>query len=210
MLSTKPAVRPSFRQPEPAPWAVSIFDLLAPLYHPIFRRLTDDHADAVRHVRAGPDDLVLDLGGGTGIGANAVIDATGCRAVVADRSAAMLRHSPQRPELHRVQADAASLPFPRAVFAAILCLDAMHHFQAPDRALLEMRRVLRPGGVLVVEELNGDSPWARGLVRLERWAREPGRLWSPLQLRHLLAETGFTVREVRSTGLVTIVAAVLA
>ena len=51
-----------------------------------------------------------------------------------------------------VVADATELPFHGARFSAVACLTMLHHIPsatAQDAALEQMRRVLRPGGVLV-------------------------------------------------------------
>lgn len=48
--------------------------------------------------------------------------------------------------------DATRLPFRGTVFSAVACLTVLHHIpgaSAQDAALRQMRRVLRPGGVLV-------------------------------------------------------------
>jgi SAM-dependent methyltransferase len=45
--------------------------------------------------------------------------------------------------------DMRDLPFENASFAAVLSVQAIEHVPDPDRALLEARRVLEPGGVAV-------------------------------------------------------------
>lgn len=45
--------------------------------------------------------------------------------------------------------DLRALTFPDAGFDAVVCLDVLEHIEAVDRALAEIARVLRPGGVLV-------------------------------------------------------------
>lgn len=49
-----------------------------------------------------------------------------------------------------VQGDAANLPWEEATFSAVTCMDAFEYFPAPDRVLAEVRRVLRPGGRIVM------------------------------------------------------------
>lgn len=49
-------------------------------------------------------------------------------------------------------ADVHALPFPDGGFDLVTCRRAAHHFSDIDRALAEMRRVLKPGGRLVVDD----------------------------------------------------------
>jgi SAM-dependent methyltransferase len=55
-------------------------------------------------------------------------------------------------EVDVVRADATRLPFGAGSFSAVACLTMLHHIPdaaAQDAALAEMRRVLRPGGLLL-------------------------------------------------------------
>jgi SAM-dependent methyltransferase len=57
-----------------------------------------------------------------------------------------------------VECSAERLPFPNGSFDAVLERDALHHVEEPGRALREMRRVLRPGGIAVIVECNRYNP----------------------------------------------------
>jgi ubiquinone/menaquinone biosynthesis C-methylase UbiE len=64
-----------------------------------------------------------------------------------------------------VHADGTSLPFPADRFDAATCFTMLHHVpsaQAQDQLLAEVRRVLRPGGLLV----GTDSTASSGLAEL--------------------------------------------
>ncbi|WP_033342538.1 class I SAM-dependent methyltransferase [Catenuloplanes japonicus] len=52
------------------------------------------------------------------------------------------------------QGDAAAMPFPDASFDLIICQAAFKNFLRPVEALNEMHRVLRPGGVALIEDLH--------------------------------------------------------
>jgi SAM-dependent methyltransferase len=49
-----------------------------------------------------------------------------------------------------VVGDAHSLPFPENKFDAILCTEVLEHLHTPEKAIAEMKRVLKPGGQLVL------------------------------------------------------------
>lgn len=72
-----------------------------------------------------------------------------------DAAAAMVRAHP--PPV--VRGDAARLPFAEASFDAVTALNVLYHLPDPRPALCEARRVLRPGGSLLVSAIaRDDSP----------------------------------------------------
>jgi SAM-dependent methyltransferase len=60
------------------------------------------------------------------------------------------------PELDLRVGDGCTLPFAHAVFDAVTCGLSLSHFTEAGQVLTEVRRVLRPAGVLVA------SAWGRG------------------------------------------------
>lgn len=57
--------------------------------------------------------------------------------------------------------DAAAMPFPDASFDAVVCRAAFKNFSAPEKALADMHRALKPGGFAVILDLDpGASPQA--------------------------------------------------
>src|SRR5262249_54035732 len=54
------------------------------------------------------------------------------------------------PWLPMVQADATALPFPDGAVDAVLILDVVEHLSDAESVLAEVRRVLKPGGALIV------------------------------------------------------------
>jgi SAM-dependent methyltransferase len=77
------------------------------------------------------------------------------------------------------QADAKRLPFPPLFFDRVLMFDLVEHLHPweLDRALAEARRVLRPGGCLVIHTApNGwYDHWAYPVVRLVRGLMGQGK-----------------------------------
>jgi len=68
-----------------------------------------------------------------------------------------------------VSGDPVALPFPDEHFASVLARGILEHVQYPDRSLLELRRVLQPGGRLFIYELPNRHSY------LEAAARRTGR-----------------------------------
>jgi ubiquinone/menaquinone biosynthesis C-methylase UbiE len=59
-----------------------------------------------------------------------------------------------------LHADAADLPLPDTSFDLVVCQAAFKNFGRPVAALDEMHRVLRPGGVAVIGDMNRDATTA--------------------------------------------------
>jgi ubiquinone/menaquinone biosynthesis C-methylase UbiE len=56
-----------------------------------------------------------------------------------------------------VVTEAETLPFEDESFDLVICFEAIEHVEGPEKALAELRRVLRPGGVLIVSSPNPDA-----------------------------------------------------
>jgi SAM-dependent methyltransferase len=118
-----------------------------------------------------PDDCVLDLGAGTGLLTLAL--APRVRTVEAiDASPPMLQRLRERADaapytnVTTTVADLRSLPLPDCAFTLVVSNYAFHHLDHAGKglALSEARRVLRPGGRLVV----GDMMFALSLRPRDR------------------------------------------
>ncbi len=101
-----------------------------------------------------PGQQILDLAAGTGT-SSAPFAKRGAYVVPCDFSLGMLAVGKQRqPDLPFVAGDAMNLPFKDGVFDAVTISFGLRNVQDHDRALQEMLRVTRPGGVLVVCEFS--------------------------------------------------------
>jgi SAM-dependent methyltransferase len=129
-----------------------------------------------------------------------------CGSVVGiDVSAPVVAAARERyPVLELVQADVRDLPFADGSFAAVLSNSTLDHFETVeeiDRALRELRRVLVPGGRLLVTLDNAANPLVAlrnalpfaMLRRLDLVAYRTGRTTGPPGLRRLVASAGFEV-----------------
>ncbi len=59
-----------------------------------------------------------------------------------------------------VNADAESLPLPDESVDVCICGLLLHHFRNLDKVVSEIRRVVRPGGVVVAIDANAHNPFA--------------------------------------------------
>jgi demethylmenaquinone methyltransferase / 2-methoxy-6-polyprenyl-1,4-benzoquinol methylase len=108
----------------------------------------------VRAVDPRPGELVLDLAAGTGTSSEPFI-AAGAKVIPSDISLGMLQVGKhRRPQLSFVAADALRLPYIDGCFDAVTISFGLRNVEDPTAALREMRRVTRPGGMLVVCEFS--------------------------------------------------------
>jgi len=125
------------------------YDQIAPTYDERYRSgaaLTGVTAALKLVAEEGGAQSVLEVGCGTGRWI-LELSKVAPRVVGLDRSAGMLRRA--RAERGReavARGDAAALPFARGAFDLVVCVNALHHFPAPQAFLAEARRVLRGGG----------------------------------------------------------------
>jgi demethylmenaquinone methyltransferase / 2-methoxy-6-polyprenyl-1,4-benzoquinol methylase len=101
--------------------------------------------------------LCLDVCSGTGDLAVALQRGLGCEVVGSDFCHPMLTRANSkigtRP-IHMVEADTLRLPFPDHCFDALTIAFGLRNLEDPSRGLVEMHRVLRPGGVIVILEFS--------------------------------------------------------
>ncbi|MCQ4044938.1 class I SAM-dependent methyltransferase [Streptantibioticus rubrisoli] len=112
---------------------------------------------------------VLDLGAGTGK-LTEVLLRCGLEVTAVEPDAGMLAELRRRtPQVDARQGTAEAIPAPDASFDAVLVGQAFHWFDH-DRALPEIARVLRPGGVLAALWNRDDDrvEWIAGLQKVAR------------------------------------------
>jgi demethylmenaquinone methyltransferase/2-methoxy-6-polyprenyl-1,4-benzoquinol methylase len=134
-------------------------DLMSAGLHRLWKRF------AVEATRVRPGMRVLDLAGGTGDLALQFARRVGPagEVVLTDINGAMLAGGRDRLVnegllLPVVQCDAEALPFPDAHFDCVSIGFGLRNVTRKERALAEMRRVLRPGGVAAVLEFSRVLP----------------------------------------------------
>lgn len=164
-------------------------------YPPEKRKLL---AELIEAFDVRPNQKVLDVGCGEGVLVPYLLERLGTSGFIVelDASLEMLRGA-QRKSQRQIQcvwAPAELMPLPDADFDAVYCFAVFPHFTDPKKALLQIHRVLKPEGRLVVAHLLGREEIAR------HHANSPSVIGDELpdeeNMRSLMAETGFAVESI--------------
>jgi len=117
------------------------------------------------------------------------------------RAAEKFANSPHSGKLHAVRADAEHLPFAAQSFDILTCCNSFHHYPHQPLAVREFRRVLRPGGRLVLidgfrDNVIGWFIFDVGVATLEQHVHHAS--WS--ELRAMITDAGFSELHQRKTS----------
>jgi ArsR family transcriptional regulator len=138
-----------------------------------------------------PEIDIVDLGAGEGVLAQLL--ARKARSVICiDNSAAMVKVGEQLAKEHGIDnltyelGDIEKVPLPDASTDLAMLSQALHHAGKPEIAIAEAWRILRPGGRLVVLDLNQHTFEKARELYADRWLGFP-----PNRLYHWIKECGF-------------------
>jgi demethylmenaquinone methyltransferase/2-methoxy-6-polyprenyl-1,4-benzoquinol methylase len=207
-----------------APDAVQrMFDRIAPVYDAMNRTMTAGLDRRWRRITAetvvSPGDDVLDACCGTGDLAIAAARRGG-RVTGLDFSERMLERARRKaPELEWIRGDVLAMPFADGRFDAVTVGFGVRNVDDLERALAELRRVLRPGGRLGILEITRPrgllAPfyrfWFDGVVPLLGKVLPGGSAYTylpasvrrfpgPAELTELIVRAGFREVNVRLFG----------
>jgi len=95
----------------------------------------------------------------------------------------------------------ATSGFPDASFDVITLWDVIEHVPNPKRELLQVHRLLKPRGVVVIHTIDIESPFARIMGHRWPWLMEMHLYYfSPRTLRRMVEAIGFEVIHSSSQG----------
>ena len=184
-------VRDYYRDIETYDWVDVADNLRGPeaLFHRNRRR-------TVRRLlrRFGAQAPMLDAGCGTGLNL-ASLPAGSVGIDLNPRNLALIRE--RLPDHEVVQGDIEAMPFADQSFCTVVCTEVLEHVPYPGTALGEIRRVLRPGGLLI-----GSVPCRSWIWRLRFLSSTcPGdepfhNEYRPDQVRAMLQVAGLRVERV--------------
>jgi len=161
---------------------------------------------AIDNLALEPDSRVLDVGCGTGHAALTLApllpDGLACGMDISSAMVAAGRGKAPREIRDRVgfvQASSAALPYGDGTFDHVMCTNSFHHYHDPLHALAEMKRVLRPGGQLIIFENAPDLSlytklWDRVLHLIEQGHV---RYYASRELGEMITRSGFEEVELR-------------
>jgi len=184
----------------------SFWDKWAGRYDRLMSGDRDTYAQIVNRMkrRLNRNMVALELACGTGIlsvqlaGSVKLLEAT-------DFSEEMIRQAKQKchsTRLHFSVQDAAALPYAPETFDAVIISNALHIMPSPEKALAEIRRVLKPDGILLAPTFTAaGSLLGRLKIRvMELSGFRVFHKWTPQAYLDFLRENGFTITDSKVYG----------
>jgi ubiquinone/menaquinone biosynthesis C-methylase UbiE len=176
---------------------MGFFNWAAPMIRRFGDRFTPENTTQIANwlrPAVGPGGRVLDVGGGAGQLAVLLARELAASVTVLDPTPEMIDHVPTVLGVSTVRGTAEEMPFPDSEFDAIVVSDAFHHFENQEGAAKEFVRVTRPGGLVLVLELDPRGLVMRLIVLVEKLVGEPGAFLTPDEMCAFMARHGIEGR----------------
>ena len=144
------------------------------------------------------NDVILDVGAGTGYISSKV--AKLCDDVYAlevdDKRVDFIKA--KYPEVKALSGSSENIPFPESYFDKVFIVAALHHFRDQEESLIELARVMKSGGLLLVQEFD-PSPRSKNVFTKEKIEAKIARVsfLSLDELKEKLEIDGFSVEAER-------------
>ena len=138
-------------------------------------------------------DRVLDIGGGTGRISQFLVGKV-AEVIVLDPSEKMIKECKKHAGLTCQVGSGEEIPLADESVDKVIMVDAFHHVGDQKKLLSEIRRVLRPAGLILVEEFDPERFGGKLVLFFEKVLRLGSMFHSPKKLERLFENTGFAVR----------------
>ena len=179
----------------------NFWDKNAGRYDRFMRKDRAAYDEMCAHSRTGVKaKTVLELATGTGLIAKNIVNAA-AHIEATDASAEMIveaRRDNRSAKLHFSVQDMFRLPYADKSFDVVIVSNALHIVPQPEKALAEIRRVLKDGGVLIAPTFTHAENSFSGKVRafFMRLAGFPlHSRWTSEEYLRFLRQNGWTVRK---------------
>ena len=127
---------------------------------------------ALAAAKAAPGMTAADIGGGTGFISEALVG-RGLKVIAVDQSQVMLDDMSKRfgqcADVENRFGEATSLPLEDAALECAFANIYLHHVEDPSEAIKEMARTLKPGGRLVITDLDAHDFEFLRVEHHDRW-----------------------------------------
>lgn len=157
------------------------------------------YGEIVRRAMELPGNKILDLGCGNGNVIRLLQREKDAEYHGVDLSGQMIEEARKRVRGNAEfkVGNAMELPYENSMFDIIICNASFHHYTEPERAVSEMRRVLRTGGTLILGDptIPGRLP-----LKLLNWLLHQGssgdfKIYGKSDIIPLFTENGFSVHQ---------------
>jgi ubiquinone/menaquinone biosynthesis C-methylase UbiE len=155
------------------------FDFLAPYYDRFLK--PDDPSRIGARLKLPVSGRLLDAAGGTGGKSHPLLGMLS-GIVVADSSMGMLHEAGKKAGLKTVCAETEQLPFIDGSFNRIMMVDALHHVSDYRATAKELWRLLKLGGLIVIEEPDIKAFPVKLIAAFEKLALMRSHFKSPQQV----------------------------
>ncbi len=172
---------------------MNFFNIIAPIYKYIHPGARQTFEMVYKIGNFNKNDKLLDLGGGTGRVAGFFVGKVGDIAV-SDLSSGMIEKCKSINGIKCVVSPAEQLPFENNYFDKIIIIEAIHHFNDLEKVLAEVKRVLKPGGTVIVEEINAKKIPGIAMMLIERLLGMTSNTYTARGLLPIFQKHGFEMR----------------
>jgi len=170
-----------------------MFDKIAPVYDYLsWLFLPDIEKDILKNLQINESDIVLDVGGGTGKLIETMLEENAkVRGYVLDSSKKMLKRTSSEVEV--IVGDSSTLPFESNCFDFIFCIDAFHHFENKNKSLMEIIRVSKTDGEVIILELDPNNHMTKFVEYGEKILGEPSNFYEKEHIKNIFQKEDFKV-----------------
>ena len=167
-----------------------------------FQRFTQ----AMEYVNLAPGMRVLDVWSRTGNASRYLFETCpGIEYTGLELSEGMIRLARQKyPQRSFAEGSLVALPFPGGYFDRVVSLETLEHVPVPAQFLRELRRVIKPGGRLVMSLPPAYAEWMTALVDglKVNHGEGPHRFLPSKEVKLLLSQCGFRLLLHRGTVMI--------